>query len=189
MSVSQAEDSGGNSISADQFVALLVKCERRVRGFITTLHPHFSDVDEILQDTSVVAWKKLSTFRYTKSAPDEEFVRWVCMIARLELNNFRRKRGHTDLVFDDALLDKLSDQYGAEQSRLERRHEALMDCVDRLRPRDQEMVRRRYQGGISVRDLASCAGRTVDAIYKTLARIRGNLLICIERRLREEGVQ
>jgi RNA polymerase sigma-70 factor (ECF subfamily) len=63
-----------------------------------------------------------------------------------------------------------------------------MECVNRLHPRDQEMVKRRYQGNISVGELAVRAGRTADAIYKTLARIRGSLLICIERTLKEEGV-
>jgi RNA polymerase sigma-70 factor (ECF subfamily) len=110
MASTNSGDSAKRSISSDEFVTLLVRCERRVRAFVSTLHPHSHDVDEIVQESCLIAWKKFQSFTYSKSTPDEEFVRWLCMISRYELSNFRRKRGHAELVFDDALLDKLVDQ-------------------------------------------------------------------------------
>src|SRR6478672_4573945 len=73
------------SISEEEFVALTVRYERRVRLFITTLHPERSDVDEIVQDSWLIAWKKINAFRYNGDEPDEEFVRWVCTISRYEV--------------------------------------------------------------------------------------------------------
>lgn len=189
MDSSCAGETPGKGISADEFVKLLVCCERRVRVFVATLHPHSHDIDEVVQETSLVAWKKFAGFRYTSEGPEDAFVRWLCSIARFELNNLRRKRGHAELAFDDGLLDKLTDQYFIDSDRLEGRHLALQDCMQRLRPRDQEIVKRRYQLGVSVRDLAAHAGRTVDAIYKSLTRIRGSLLVCIERRMKEESLR
>jgi RNA polymerase sigma-70 factor, ECF subfamily len=189
MGSSDAGEPAGLAITADDFVTLLVRCERRVRAFVTTLHPHSHDVDEVVQDTCLVAWKKRDGFRYNGSKPDECFVRWLCSIARFEVNNLRRRRGEAALAFDDELIDKLADQYIEYSPRLESRHQALMDCLQRLRPRDQEMVKRRYQVGVSARELASLANRTVDAVYKALTRIRGALMVCIEHRLKEENLR
>jgi hypothetical protein len=50
---SGTEGPAENSITRERFVALTVRYERRVRLFVSTLHPTPSDVDEILQD----AWR------------------------------------------------------------------------------------------------------------------------------------
>src|SRR5689334_19375904 len=73
-----------SSISEEEFVALTVRYERRVRLFIATLHSERRDVDEIVQDAWVVAWKKIKNFHFAGEEPDEEFVRWLCTIARYE---------------------------------------------------------------------------------------------------------
>src|SRR5215218_6808597 len=71
-------DKSAPTISEESFVALTVRYERRIRTFVATLHPNPSDIDEILQNAWLVAWKKLNTFCYTAAEPDEEFVRWLC---------------------------------------------------------------------------------------------------------------
>ena len=52
-------------LSADQFVVLIARHERRVRSFIATLTTCRSDVvDEVLQATYLTAWQKLDAFTY-----------------------------------------------------------------------------------------------------------------------------
>src|SRR5690348_13877386 len=93
------------SISEEEFVALTVRYERRVRLFIATLHPERGDVDEIVQDTWVVAWKKIQMFRYRGESPDEEFVRWLCTIARYEVLKYRKK-SVPRLVLNEQVIDQ-----------------------------------------------------------------------------------
>jgi len=173
-------------ISEEEFVALTVRYERRIRLFIATQHPERSDVDEIVQDTWLVAWKKLNTFRYTGEQPDEEFVRWLCTIARYEVLKYRRK-SPPRLVLDEQVIDKLAALQFDEADYFEARHGALSVCIESLRPRDKELIRRRYEENVSVHDLANCIGRSADAVYKSLNRIRTSLLACIERTLKREG--
>jgi RNA polymerase sigma-70 factor (ECF subfamily) len=173
-------------ISEEEFVALTVRYERRVRLFIATQHPERRFVDEIVQDAWLVAWKKLNTFRYTREEPDEEFVRWLCTIARYEVLKYRRK-SPPRLVLDEKIIDKLTALQFDEADYFEARHDALSVCIENLRPRDKELIRRRYEENVSVHDLASCIGRSADAVYKSLNRIRTSLLACIERTLKREG--
>jgi len=173
-------------ISEEEFVALTVRYERRVRLFIATQHPERSHVDEIVQDAWLVAWKKLNTFRYTGEQPDEEFVRWLCTIARYEVLKYRRK-SPPRLVLDEQVIDKLTALQFDEADYFEARHDALAVCIENLRARDKELIRRRYEENVSVHDLASCIGRSADTVYKSLNRIRTSLLACIERTLKREG--
>ena len=66
---------------------------------------------------------------------------------------------------------------------LDRRQGALEKCLEKLEPRDRELIESRYAEGGSVQAIAARAGKTVNAISKLLYRIRGNLLKCMERSL------
>jgi RNA polymerase sigma-70 factor, ECF subfamily len=177
---------GRQSITRERFVSLTVRYERRVRLFVSSLHPTASDVDEILQDAWLVAWKKLDSFSYGEEQPDEEFVRWLCTIARYEVAKYRRRHSKEPLL-DDAVIEKLAALQFEEAEYFEARHDALLECIEKLRSRDRELIRRRYQGGSSAQDLATWLGRSVDAVYKSLNRIRKSLLACAKRTLDREG--
>jgi RNA polymerase sigma-70 factor, ECF subfamily len=178
--------SAKREISRERFVGLTVRHERRVRMFVQTLHPKRSDVDEILQDAWLVAWKKLDTFRYSGEQPDEEFVRWLCTIARYEVAKYRRNSA-SGLMLNDEVIEKLTVLQFEEASYFDARHDALLKCIDGLRERDKEMIRRRYQENLSAHDLAEWIGRSIDTVYKSLNRIRTSLLACVERALKNEG--
>jgi RNA polymerase sigma-70 factor (ECF subfamily) len=176
-----------HAISRESFVALTVRYERRVRVFVSSLHPRPSDVDEILQEAWLVAWKKLDSFRFTDEQPDEEFVRWLCTIARYQVCTYRRKNA-IRLLLNDELIEKLTVMQFEKADYFEARHEALLQCIESLRARDKELIRRRYQEGVSAKDLACGLGRSIDTVYKSLHRIRASLSTCIERTLKQEGL-
>jgi RNA polymerase sigma-70 factor, ECF subfamily len=185
MQSSGMDEPARRSLSSERFVGLTVRYERRVRMFITTLHPSPSDVDEIVQDAWLVAWKKLSTFRYVNREPDEEFVRWLCTIARYEVSKYRRKNAARPLLNEEA-VKRIAALQLEEADYFDARYEALLGCIENLRTRDKELIRRRYQEGISARDLADWIGWSIDAVYKSLNRIRTSLLACVERTLKHE---
>jgi RNA polymerase sigma-70 factor (ECF subfamily) len=179
------DESAQSPLTEERFVSLTVRYERRVRTFVTTLHPQRSDIDEIVQNAWLVAWKKLNTFRYSGEQPDEEFVRWLCTIARFEVIKYRQKNAPRLLLDEDAIEKITALQFG-EADYFEARHQALLACIENLRTRDKELIRRRYQEDVSARELADWIGRSVDAVYKSLNRIRTSLLACVERTLKRE---
>ena len=114
----------------EEFVRLFVENQRRVHAFIATLLPNLSDAEDVLQETSVTAWRKFDDFR-----SGTDFVRWACTIARLEVLKFRRQQKSGRLLFNDALVEGLADHQMSQSDRWDNWSQALADCLAKLRAR------------------------------------------------------
>ena len=66
----------------------------------------------------------------------------------------------------------------------EERQRALGDCIARLRPEQRNILRLRYEEGGNIESIAQQVGRTTDAIYLVLSRMRKALIDCVGRKLR-----
>jgi RNA polymerase sigma-70 factor (ECF subfamily) len=175
-------------LSQEQFVVLIARHERRIRSFIAALVYCQPDViDEVVQSTYLVAWRKLHSFTYVDMTPDEELIRWMCTIARFEVKEFVRKQRTSRIAFDDNLIDRVADAEEEQSDLLEARHEALANCVGRLAPNQRDVLTLRYGQGLSVTELAARQGRQVNAVYTALSRIRKALERCIRQTLAQKG--
>src|SRR5882757_4953413 len=63
------------------------------------------------------------------------------------------------------------------------RHEALAGCLQKLHARDRELVLTRYEPGSGVELAAQRSGRSLEAAYKALGRIRKLLHDCVSNQL------
>jgi DNA-directed RNA polymerase specialized sigma24 family protein len=66
---------------------------------------------------------------------------------------------------------------------LDERHEALAGCLKKLAARDRELVLTRYEPGSGVAEAARRSGRSMDAAYKALNRLRKLLHDCVTNEL------
>jgi RNA polymerase sigma-70 factor (ECF subfamily) len=176
------------SLPQEQFVVLIARHERRVRSFIASLvHCDRDAIDEVIQSTYLVAWRKLNSFTYLDSEPDEELVRWMCTIARFEVKNFSRRKRAFQRFFSGELIDRIADFQIEQSDYLEARHDALANCMGRLPTSQRDILKLRYAQNLSIGELAARQQRQPGAIYTTLSRIRRALERCIRSALREEG--
>ncbi|MFM7041047.1 MAG: sigma factor [Planctomycetaceae bacterium] len=76
----------GDRDDHETFVRLLLEHEPRVRGFIRGLVPTWHDVDEVVQQASLVAWRKFNEFDRGTN-----FGSWLMVIARFEALKHRRR--------------------------------------------------------------------------------------------------
>jgi RNA polymerase sigma-70 factor, ECF subfamily len=184
-----AKSRDGFRLSEESFVGLVVRHERRVRAFIKTLLPLDVDVDDLVQEVSMVAWQKFPAFRYWGNSPDEQFVRWLCTIAKFQVLNERKKRLSKKMVvpFDDALIEELSALQLQQAAYFDDRQQALAECINKLSGREREIIRLRYGLGEPIAAIATYLGREPVTAYQVVARIRTQLLGCVERTLRREG--
>ena len=77
------------SLAPDQgevFVQLLLEHEPQVRAFLRGLLPTWSDVDDVLQEAGLVAWRKFAQFEQGTA-----FGGWFLTIARYEALAHRRR--------------------------------------------------------------------------------------------------
>lgn len=178
-------------VDEQAFVALIVRHERRVRAFIKALLPLDKEVDDLVQEVCVVAWQKFRSFRYWRDTPDEEFVTWLCTIAKFQVLNERKKRLNNKIKvlvpFDDTLLEDLSALQLQQSTFLEDRRCALSECLNKLTGREREIIRLRYGLGEPIATIAAYLGREKVTAYQAVARLRSRLLDCVHLSLKRGG--
>ena len=153
--------------------------ERALLRFILRYVPAINDARDVLQETLVTLWAKRAEFDESR-----EFLPWACGIARFKVREFWRKQprwaafAETDLV---ALIDTRNEELGSE---LALRREKLRDCLAKLPTHQRATLERYYNEEEPVEVLAMREGRSADAIYKMMQRLRRALLECVERGIR-----
>jgi RNA polymerase sigma-70 factor (ECF subfamily) len=166
----------------EQFLRLFMESERRIYAFIVSVLPNLTDADDILQETSLILWKKFDQFR-----PGTDFVAWACRTAQFEVLKFYEKQGRSKLRFDAEGLEILQQEVVVMGPMIEAQQTALARCLERLSDRDRDLLRRRYVDDATPKQIAQLVGRSLDAVYKALTRIRDSLLNCIQRKLEQEA--
>lgn len=172
-------DSGDPALEQQKLLMrLMTQHQRRIFGYIHTLVPRRNDAEDILQETSLVIVEKFSQFQ-----PGTDFVAWACQIAWWQVRAARQRFARSKVVFDDDVVDALASTAAEMQPEMDARHEALARCLQRLHPRDRELLLTRYEPDGRVEEAARRSGRSLDAAYKALARLRKLLLDCVTHQL------
>ena len=73
-------DTNRQSDLNEEFLRLWTHHEPELRAFVRSCVPRAEDVDEVMQEVSLVAWRKFSSL----TGP-AEFPKWACLIARYEI--------------------------------------------------------------------------------------------------------
>ena len=176
----QPPDPGPPHLDAErteQFVQLLAQHRQELYRFIFTLHPHKADADDLLQQTSVVLWRKFEQF-----TPGTDFVRWASSVAQFEVRDFRKSKARDRHRFwSDEIIENLADVRLEELEVLAERREAMKYCVEQLPPEDRRVLEGRYAPKGTIKALAEKLGRPANTLYKSLDRIRRALTECVDR--------
>ena len=167
---------------ASQLMRLMTEHQRRIFGYIYTLIPDRHDAQDILQETSVVICQKFDQFR-----PGTDFAAWACQIAYWEVRRARQKFARSKVVFNQEVVDAIAETAAELLPEMSARHEALAKCLQKLHPRDRELLLTRYEPGSGVEEAAQRSGRSLVAAYKALARLRKLHLDCVTNQLSQEG--
>jgi RNA polymerase sigma-70 factor (ECF subfamily) len=174
----------GPADKRNHFLRLFLRNERRIYAYILTLLPHRADADDALQETSLAMWDK-----FDDRDPPRDFLAWARRVAYYKVLDVYKRAGRGKVRFSQAMLERVAET-AAEQTetlQLDDRREALSRCVEKLAPRDRDLLARRFADGATTRSTSEQVGRSVDAVYKALAKIREALSACVERTLAREG--
>ena len=129
--------------SADDFIQLFTAHQSSFRrAYVLSLVPRWSDAEEIVQQCSLILWKKFSQFR-----PGTNFFAWACQVARLEVKDFRKRQRREQIVFSDEFIDAVADEVFEMQAELPAQLHALQGCVEKLSRDQRELLRLRYNEG------------------------------------------
>ncbi len=174
-------DTPNQNDSYEQFVTFFTRSEPALRAFIRSLLPSWEDAVEVMQNTSLVLWRKFDTFDQ-----DTEFLKWAFVVARFEVLKYRRTIARDRHVFDEDLVNRLAAESAEESDPLEAERRALQICLAKLPRNQQDLLKAAYEPGTKIKDLAHRIGKSATALYKSLNRSRQMLLNCIEQTVEKE---
>lgn len=158
-----------------EFVKQLITAEPRLRAFLYTLLPGTTEVDEVMQEVSVVLWKK-----YDQFDPETTFLRWAYVVARYEVMAYRRRKARDRHVFSDELLECMEEEYSRESEQLEERRETLQGCLAKLPDEKRSLIMAYYGANLQGENIAKRISCSLDTLYKRVSRIRNILKTCMQ---------
>jgi RNA polymerase sigma-70 factor, ECF subfamily len=162
-----------------QFMRLYLAVQPRLYGFLVSMIPNWSDVDDVLQETVSVMWSKFETFE-----EGTDFAAWALAIARYRALTYYQSHKKQTICFSEEALEKISDEALAANAERENHFvEALKTCVSGLQSKDRKMLEMRYEIGASVKDVAARVNENLNTVYKKLNRLHVILLHCIYKNL------
>ena len=180
---SQSPDDKSKADRHSQFLRLHTRYQHRIRAYVFMLVPNRADAEDLLQDTTVLLWEKFDEFEL-----GTDFAAWACRVAFLKVSNHRKRFSRSKLLFSDDLLEAVADRALELAPHLDDRRVALQECMKRLEDRDRRMVMARYEPGGGAKRAADASGRTIQATYKALYRIRKALFDCVSLRVAEDNL-
>jgi len=161
-----------------QFVLLLTQHQRRILAYIHALVPDWHAAEDLAQETNLILCEKFHEFQL-----GTDFAAWACEIAYWRIRTARLKFARSKVVFDDRVFEAVAQTAAETSPGGDARHDALRHCLQKLQPRDREMILTRYEPGNGVEEAARLTGRSLVAAYKALGRIRKLLLDCVSLQL------
>lgn len=169
-------------LSSEEFAALYSKCHLDLLRYVLTLLPDRAQAEDVVQETARLLWQKFD--EYDPALP---FSPWARRFAYFEVLKVRKREAVRGKYFSDELIERLAEEREAEEETLATQREALADCLKKLDEPSRRLLMNRYNREISLQELARLEGKSPNALYLTVHRIRQKLVECVNRALRVEG--
>ena len=166
-----------------EFTQLVAQQHQQLRSFVRTLGVAPDWVDDLAQETFLVAWRERDSFDGRRDVG-----KWLRGIARNLVRNELRKDQRRKRILHEGLTELLVRSQAGEGEAADwekYRMSALRDCVEQLPPKSRQIVAGRYGDGWKAPDLADHFDMTAAAVRQALMRIREQLKQCIELRTAE----
>ena len=162
----------------DVFFRYYSESQSEVYTYILTLVPSAAEADDIFQETSSVMWRKFEQFKQGTN-----FTAWGCRIAYYVIVEHRRKKFNSPIRYSSETLKLLAESYTKYQKDKRSRIDQLLDCLQNLSDNERFLVQLRYNQALPIKSIAEKVGKSINMIYKSLAKVHYFLLECIQRNL------
>lgn len=164
----------------EHFTRLLLESEPVMLRSILVLIPNRADAREIVQDTAVALWRQFESYD-----GERPFLNWAMGFARMETRRFLARQKRRAQLTEQAMeVLQQEMEEGRDFDKPIERH--LAGCLRKLPEKQRRLIQSYYHDGRSPQWLSEKEGRTLEAIYKAIQRIRVDLQTCIERQMRKE---
>src|SRR5687768_8161143 len=169
-------------LTSEDFGALYSGCHLDLLRYVLTLLPDRSQAEDVVQDVARLLWQKRAEYD-----PAKPFLPWARGFARFEVLMVLRRQSVRGKYFSEQLVEQLAEERVANEERLSSQREALAGCLEKLDASSRELLMLRYGREVTVQQLAEQQGKSANALYLALHRIRQTLSACVNRTLHIDG--
>lgn len=136
---------------ADAFEKLYNLTSAKLFGVCLRILKERQVAEDVLQDVYVKIWRSARGFDSLKASP----ITWLATIARNTSIDKKRSTGRWNMVSDDILEQKPSDEQGALDNMLAQEGSMeIMKCLDTLDKRQSDVIRTAFFEGLSYNEIA-----------------------------------
>ena len=168
----------------EELVSRLTSCQSALFAYILALVPDLDAAQDILQDTNVVILRKLDD-----STEVHNFIAWAREVARYKVLAYLRDQDRDRLVFDAEFVERIADKADAAHRDSSSWMTYLEECLQLRTEDERQLLRERYEPGVSVKDLADRHGLNAGSVSVMLSRARKKLAECVQRKMTAEQLQ
>jgi RNA polymerase sigma-70 factor (ECF subfamily) len=164
-------------LDTDAALQHLIREQVRITASVVAVLGDAHAADDVYQQVVLSVLKTGHTFQ-----DETHLLAWALRAARhIALAQRRRRPAH---LLDAAALDALEAHWQtAPVAGPPARADALERCLARLPAADRELLRLRYEGGLSCGEVAGRLGRSAEAVYQAFSRLHRKLRECVNSRL------
>lgn len=169
---------GKTNERVEEFVELLTTHQIRIRGYILSLVPNYSDAEDVMQETSRMMWTRFADFE-----PGTDFLAWGKAIAFYRILEYRqaRKKKKAQTLNDELFHILERETKERKKDRSQEYLNYLRDCLKKLSQRDRLLIRMRYEWNLKVLEIARRVGITVQSVYRNITRVQTQLQLCVQQ--------
>jgi RNA polymerase sigma-70 factor (ECF subfamily) len=161
------------------FLRLYLSHEQELRAFVTAVVPDAAVREDLFQEVAATLWRSFHTYD-----PSRSFGNWARGVAMNKVRQHRRKLFRSPVTLPEEAMAAVAAIFDRESGADDNgRTEALEACLAELPEKSSQLLDLRYRESLSAQEIAARTGKSPDAIYQTLSRLRRALEICIRRRL------
>ena len=158
-----------------RFLSLYLAIQPALRSYLLALLRVAEDMEDVFQEVSMVLWQRFDD--YDEARP---FLHWAVGIARNHAGRWHRSRGRRPAWLSPEVERQLADTCAELEEELAGRRRSLRFCVEKLEGKARELLGLRYEKKYSLKRIADLSARSVNAVNKSLGKIRRFLARCTE---------
>ncbi len=170
-------------MDAKQVFEILVReHSRMLTAYIRSTLFDASSVDDVWQETMLVAWRRIDDFE-----SDRPFGPWLRGIAHRIILARAAKLQNQQVLLDAESLDYLSQRFESIQQlqgdTLDEKLDALRGCTSMLPEHERTCIEMRFTKGLMPAELSEQLGIALETVKKRLVRAKQRLVECMDRKL------
>lgn len=164
--------------NTENLILLLTRHQDALFRYIFSLVPCEADARDILQETSLALFRKLDQYD-----PIRPFLPWAYRFAYLQVQKHREKSARSPLLFAEDVLELLAGERERMEPQLDERLRLLDGCLDKLGPRERELVTARYAQRESAEVMMNRFDLSRRTLFRNLELLRQRLHECVSHQL------